>query len=233
MYTQGGVYTVTVKVSDDASPAGGAVATTQAIVTGLGLRNGVLEIVGTNGNDSVSLSADNKGMLKVKSDFVADAVFSNASVREVRAYLGGKDTFDAAKDVTQSMYVNGTPYTASKGKLTLNSTTASLFSDRLGRLTTSRRQDSEVAPSATRVSRTESFVRGRYFPASIPRLCMRNAQRSACSSMSFGVGLPAPWPALVSMRISTGASPAWAACSAAANLKLVGRDHAVVVVGRS
>ena len=38
--------------------------------------------------------------------------------------------------------------------------------------------------------------------------------------MSLVVGLPAPWPALVSMRIRTGLSHDWAACSAAANLKL-------------
>jgi len=34
------------------------------------------------------------------------------------------------------------------------------------------------------------------------------------------VGLPAPWPARVSIRIRTGAVPAWAACNVAANLKL-------------
>ena len=34
------------------------------------------------------------------------------------------------------------------------------------------------------------------------------------------MGLPAPWPALVSMRIKTGFSHDWAACNAAANLKL-------------
>ena len=38
--------------------------------------------------------------------------------------------------------------------------------------------------------------------------------------MSLVVGLPAPWPALVSIRIRTGLSHDWAACSAAANLKL-------------
>ena len=55
------------------------------------------------------------------------------------------------------------------------------------------------------------------------RQCMpssrhRNAQRSADSSMTFAVGRPAPWPLLVSIRINTGAGPAWSACSAAANL---------------
>ena len=42
----------------------------------------------------------------------------------------------------------------------------------------------------------------------------------AASSIILVVGLPAPWPALVSMRIRIGAVPAWAACSVAANLKL-------------
>ena len=43
---------------------------------------------------------------------------------------------------------------------------------------------------------------------------------SACSSMIFVVGLPAPWPARVSTRISIGFAPSYAFCSAAANLKL-------------
>ncbi len=43
---------------------------------------------------------------------------------------------------------------------------------------------------------------------------------SARSSMILSVGLPAPWPAFVSMRIRTGAGPACAACSVAVNLKL-------------
>jgi len=37
----------------------------------------------------------------------------------------------------------------------------------------------------------------------------RNAHMSAVSSIVFETGLPAPWPAAVSMRIRTGASPAW------------------------
>ena len=43
---------------------------------------------------------------------------------------------------------------------------------------------------------------------------------SVRSSISLSVGLPAPWPALVSIRMSVGAGPACAACSAAMNLKL-------------
>src|SRR5665213_3681283 len=51
-----------------------------------------------------------------------------------------------------------------------------------------------------------------------PSTFTRKAKRSAASSITFPVGFPAPCPAFVSIRISTGASPACAACSAAANL---------------
>ena len=46
------------------------------------------------------------------------------------------------------------------------------------------------------------------------------AHLSACSSRILEVGFPAPWPALVSMRIRTGSEPPWAAWRRAANLKL-------------
>ena len=39
-------------------------------------------------------------------------------------------------------------------------------------------------------------------------LCMMKAKMSAVSSKRFESGLPPPWPALVSMRMSTGALPA-------------------------
>ena len=49
--------------------------------------------------------------------------------------------------------------------------------------------------------------------------------------MILVVGLPAPWPALVSMRIRTGFSPDWAAWRRGGELEAVGGDDAVVVVG--
>ena len=60
----------------------------------------------------------------------------------------------------------------------------------------------------------------------------RNAHLSAASSISLAVGLPAPWPALVSMRIKIGLSHDWAACKRRGELEAVGRHDAVVVVGR-
>ena len=59
----------------------------------------------------------------------------------------------------------------------------------------------------------------------------RKAHLSAASRMRLLVGLPAPWPALVSMRMRTGLSPVWACWRAAANLKLWAGHDPVVVVG--
>src|SRR5690606_306470 len=51
------------------------------------------------------------------------------------------------------------------------------------------------------------------------RCSQRKLSTSACSSTSRLTGVPAPWPARVSTRRSTGDSPCWACWSAAANLK--------------
>jgi hypothetical protein len=131
-YAQGGVYTVTIKVRDDANPAGVAVATTQVYVTGIGLRNGVLEIVGTDSRDRVDLSMDNRGNLRVKTDFARDASFNSRLVREVRATLGGgRDDFSADSDVRVPIYVDGVRYVPGRGSRSTPGITRSIFSDRL------------------------------------------------------------------------------------------------------
>lgn len=136
-YSQGGIYAVTLNVRDDASPAGVAVSTTQVFVTGVGLRNGVLHIVGTNGSDRVDVSRDNRGRLRVKTDFGDNASFNGASVREIRATLGsGRDRFEADSDVTQPIYVNGVRYVPprrgnDRGGRRFGGITHSIFSDRL------------------------------------------------------------------------------------------------------
>src|SRR5207249_7251861 len=78
---------------------------------------------------------------------------------------------------------------------------------------------------ANPVTRVAGFARTRAFGAYsmlafISKFLTRNAHISAVSSMALVVGRPAPWPALVSIRASTGAGPAWQYCSCAMNLKL-------------
>lgn len=131
-YRQGGIYTVTLKVSDDASPAGVITATSQVFITGVGLHNGVLQIVGTNSDDRVSVTKDNRGGIKVKTSFAKDAVFSGTSVREIHATLGaGRDRFVADARITQPIYVNGVRYVAASRGGVAGSITRSVFSDRL------------------------------------------------------------------------------------------------------
>ena len=72
----------------------------------------------------------------------------------------------------------------------------------------------------------------RVYGGFIPRFFTRNAQSSAISSIRLAVGLPAPWPARVAMRISTGLSHAWARLQRGGELEAVARHHAVVGVGR-
>jgi PKD repeat protein len=131
-YVAGGVYTVTVTVRDNASPAGVATTTSTVYVTGVGVQNGVLNIVGTNGGDKVSISRDNSGRLKVKTDFGADVLLSSTGVREIQAWLGaGRDNLDVAKDVTLPVYLNGARYATKGVAASILRITRNLFSDRL------------------------------------------------------------------------------------------------------
>jgi PKD repeat protein len=139
VYKQGGIYTVSLKVSDDASLPGVGKATAGAIVSGVGLHDGVLHVVGTNGSDKVSISKDGRDGLKVKTDLTKrDAVFGSASVREIRAVMGGgRDSFDVDSKVSQPVYLNGVRYANDSGPSRRDrydsnyaSATSSLFSDR-------------------------------------------------------------------------------------------------------
>ena len=67
---------------------------------------------------------------------------------------------------------------------------------------------------------------------SIPRFFTRNAHSSAISSIRLLVGFPPPWPARVSMRISTGVVAGLGRCKRGGELEAVAGHHAVVGVGR-
>jgi hypothetical protein len=116
VYTGGGIYTVSLKLKDNAAPAGTASGTTRAVVTGVGLHNGVLEVVGTNGADKVSIE-DKQGSIKIKTDVLTqDPSFSTSSVKEVQVWLGsGADKFETKGTMTRPVYLNGTLYAAGQG----------------------------------------------------------------------------------------------------------------------
>ena len=87
----------------------------------MGLHNGVLEVIGTNGSDKVTLQADNKGMVKVKGVLQQDPSFALSSVREVQVWLGGgSDKLDVQGTVGKPVYYNGSLYNGStKGNATV------------------------------------------------------------------------------------------------------------------
>ncbi|QDU49638.1 PKD domain-containing protein [Gimesia panareensis] len=73
-YTAGGIYTVTVNLSDD--DTGSDTLTTTVIVTGVGLQEidgqTVLQIIGTDQNDHVTINQQGNGLIKVHADFLPE-----------------------------------------------------------------------------------------------------------------------------------------------------------------
>jgi Ca2+-binding RTX toxin-like protein len=94
-YAVGGVYTITVNVSD-AEPASD-VATTTAFVTGAGVRNGVLQVVGTTNNDVVVVTTQGANTVRVFAGFLPGSSFRDfaaAGITSTHVLLG--DGNDAA-----------------------------------------------------------------------------------------------------------------------------------------
>lgn len=95
-YAAGGIYTVTVTVTDD---DGGTVSqTTSAVVQGVGLVDGVLYIIGTNGDDSVSLKEGHHGtQLKVRAKFdggpTQNSYFDIADIDRIEMHLCDGDDY--------------------------------------------------------------------------------------------------------------------------------------------
>jgi Ca2+-binding RTX toxin-like protein len=69
-YQYGGVYTITLTVEDD--DGGVAVAECTAVVTGAGVNDGVLQIVGTTDDDHVTVNRQGNGLFKVHASFLPD-----------------------------------------------------------------------------------------------------------------------------------------------------------------
>jgi large repetitive protein len=69
-YATGGVFNVTVSVEDD--DTGIDFGSTTVVVTGVGVVGNTLYIVGTDGDDHVSINQTGNGLLKVHASFLAD-----------------------------------------------------------------------------------------------------------------------------------------------------------------
>jgi hypothetical protein len=108
MYSDGGIYTITITLIDD--DTGTTTAETTAVVTGVGVNNGILYIIGSSEDDEVSLNRTGKSTLKVKATFVTEDFrsFEEDDVQEIISYLcEGEDDLTISNRVTIPAIIHG------------------------------------------------------------------------------------------------------------------------------
>ncbi|EMI17620.1 cadherin-related protein [Rhodopirellula maiorica SM1] len=109
VYGTAGIFDITVTLSDD--DTGTDVATTTAVVSGVGIVGEQLYIVGTSGDDHVTINQQGNGTLKVHADFLTNGNFVTvpaADVGQIVAYLlDGDDTLNMAGNIELPSILNG------------------------------------------------------------------------------------------------------------------------------
>lgn len=107
-YVTGGIYTITVTLSDD--DFGAASTSVLAVVSGVGLHDGVLQIIGTSAADHVSLNQTGNGTLKVHADFLSEGTrnFDLSDVDSILAILcDGDDHMTISSKITLDAVIDG------------------------------------------------------------------------------------------------------------------------------
>ena len=108
-YADGGVFVAKLTVTDD--DTGTATATTTAVVTGARVHDGVLQIVGSDEADHVTVNQQGNGLLKVHADFFPEANFRRFTASDVtliRMWLcSGDDHATVAGSVDTPAIIEG------------------------------------------------------------------------------------------------------------------------------
>lgn len=114
-YVNGGIYTVTITVTDD--DTGQDTETTFTVIAGVGRDavTGVLEIVGTNGADDIKVIKQSSSTIKVKYDLAGEPLLERTfntsgptAISAIEMYLGGGDDYAAlASDVAKNATIFG------------------------------------------------------------------------------------------------------------------------------
>jgi hypothetical protein len=108
VYAAGGIYTITLLLTDD--DTGAASATTTAVVTGVGLNNGILFVIGDTQRDNVTINHTGNGRLKVHANFIAQSPrsFAVEAVNQIITYLGdGNDHLNISNHLSIPAIVHG------------------------------------------------------------------------------------------------------------------------------
>lgn len=107
-YAVGGVYTVTLTVTDD--DTGSHQASTLAVITGVGLSNGVLYVIGSAEDDTAHVQQTGPGTIKVHASFISEPFreFDADDVDQIISYLcQGDDHLTIAGKVSVPAIVHG------------------------------------------------------------------------------------------------------------------------------
>ena len=109
VYANGGIYTITITLVDDDGAV--VVKALKAVITGAGINNGVLYVIGTHQNDDVSLKLK-KGSLNVYTDFYPGGIthkdFSAIGVDEIVIVLGdGNDLTVVEAEISIQALIDG------------------------------------------------------------------------------------------------------------------------------
>ncbi|MEZ6044219.1 MAG: Ig-like domain-containing protein [Planctomycetaceae bacterium] len=111
VYNSGGIYSITVNLTDDAGNI--ITSTTSAIITGVGVQDDTLYVIGTNNQDAVNISRTFwTGNLYVYASFLPgffhSRTISGSSVSEIVVLLcDGHDTLNVATNVSQKLFAYG------------------------------------------------------------------------------------------------------------------------------
>ncbi len=108
-YASGGIYTVTMTLEDD--DLGTDAATATAVISGAGVHDGVLQIVGTHGRDHVTVNQQGNGLLKVHASFFdgkRSRTFDAAEIQAIQIVLcDGDDHATIAGNIDTPTTIDG------------------------------------------------------------------------------------------------------------------------------
>jgi hypothetical protein len=106
-YAVGGIYPITVKLTDDDTLS--AVATSQAVVSGVGVKNGTLYVIGTENDDHVTINQQGDGTYMIHANFLSEnRLVSGAGVTNIVVVLcDGNDQFSMAGSISTPTLIDG------------------------------------------------------------------------------------------------------------------------------